>query len=116
MMHALSIEKNLSHYRVPTDPSASSVLPTNAVGERPKYVCVSSDNNFYFDMGDSTVAAVGNAAGTGKSMLISANHPVILRTDSNTHYAWLELTGVTSKFTITPLENEGGSAAAAGSP
>ena len=56
------------------------------------------------------------AAGTVSSFLVPANSCVVFRVDGNTHYAY-EREGATDvQFCIYPLENEGGAAAAAGTP
>jgi len=118
MRGALSLGIGLGHSRTAADASAASVIPVNAAGERPKYVAVTTSVAFgvWINFGDVIGMTADRAPGTGTSFLVPAHSCVVFRVDGNTHYAY-EREGITDViFSIYPLENEGGAAAAAGTP
>lgn len=80
--------------------SARSTIPTDASGNKPKYIRVSGRNECYVKVGDSTVTATVN------DILVQPADSVILQvTTGHTHIAYIQGTAAGS-VNVVPLENQ----------
>lgn len=80
--------------------SARSPIPTDASGNRPKYIRVAARNECYVRVGDSTVVATAN------DILVQPADSIILQvTTGHTHIAYIQGTAA-GQVNVVPLENQ----------
>jgi len=117
MLRAISVDGNKSTFNVSTAAEVQGDLPVNAVGEIPKFIAVTASDNCFFILGPAGVSVVKTTGAGAKSIMLNgAIRPTIFRVDGETDFAMQKGSGGNVIFTITAMENEGGSAAAAGTP
>jgi hypothetical protein len=78
--------------------SASTAIPNNSAGERPRYIRVAAINESYIKIGAASVAATAN------DMLIQPADSALLAVNGATHIAYIQGTAA-GKVNVVPLEN-----------
>lgn len=78
--------------------SANGTIPTDSVGNRPRFVRVAATGTVYVRL------TVGAGTATTAACMVTSGSPVILEVGGTTHYAVID-DGAAVKVNISPLED-----------